>query len=53
MKLTEPLNNKHTYWSYEKKYTKKAFLATINEINAHKNKYNTSGAKLSPTPSLI
>jgi hypothetical protein len=29
------------------------FLASTKEINAHKNKYNTSGAKLSPTPSLI
>jgi hypothetical protein len=29
------------------------FLASINEINAHKNKYSTFGAKLSPTPSLV
>jgi ribosomal protein S10 len=29
------------------------FLANISGIDAHKNKYNTSGAKLSPTLSLI
>jgi hypothetical protein len=29
------------------------FLASINRIKAHKNKYSTFGAKLSPTPSLV
>jgi hypothetical protein len=32
---------------------KMTFLASINEIKAHKNKYNTPGDKLSPTFSLI
>jgi hypothetical protein len=32
---------------------KVTFLASTNVINAHKNKYNTPGAKLSLTPSLI
>jgi hypothetical protein len=30
-----------------------ASTASINEINAHKNKYSTSRAKLSPTPPLV
>jgi hypothetical protein len=30
-----------------------AFLFTINKINAYKNKYNTSGPKLSPAHALV
>jgi hypothetical protein len=60
MKLTELTNliqshrTTNTHEGVMKVSTPKiTFLASINEINAHKNKYNTSRDKLSPTPSLI
>jgi hypothetical protein len=34
-------------------YTNNSILASIKWIKAHKNKYSTSGAKLSPTFSMV
>jgi hypothetical protein len=45
--------NNNTHEGVMKVITQKiTLLASINEINAHKNEYNTSGAKLLPTPSV-
>jgi hypothetical protein len=50
----------HSYWTVNTQIgamkiniPRRTFLATTNEINACKNKYITSGAKLSHTPSVI
>jgi hypothetical protein len=44
----------HLFLSNKKKYISiMAFLFTKNKINAYKNKYTTSGPKLSLTVSLV
>jgi hypothetical protein len=43
----------HTYLSYKNKYINYSILITTNKINAYKNKFNTSRAKLPLTFSLV
>jgi hypothetical protein len=55
--LTDPLQaieqQAHNLELWKWNTLKITFLAITKEINAYKNKYNTSRSKLSPTPSVI